>query len=177
MRGATHFFPISSAKEVLTKSCITLRDTILKTVCKCVADANQKLQDMKVPVCTQESLQDFAADMTSQKCTMVTDAVTDGEKIWDHVDGLSKSWGLEVDALYEGSTQLRELLDTLYKAVFTAFAAKCIVSKSAQKRLAAASDQAKKALAFADTHRVVLDGFIVAQLKNIRDGKPPQCQV
>ena len=67
-------------------------------------------------------------------------------------------------------------MDQLYKAVFSAFALKCIASRSAQKRLASAAEQAKKAIAVAQANKVVLDAFIIDDLKAIRDGKSPQYQ-
>ena len=118
----------------------------------------------------------FLGVMTPLKCTQVTDSVKDGEQIWELFSGLAKSWSLECEAIYGDSPKLRKLLDQLYKAVFSAFALKCIASRSAQKRLASAAEQAKKAIAVAQANKVVLDAFIIADLKAIQDGKSPQYQ-
>ena len=166
----------SSAKDVLTKLCLSLRDTILQKFQACLKATYDKLNALRVPECTEATVKAFLGVMTPLKCTQVTDSVKDGEQIWELFSGLTKSWSLECEAIYGDSPKLRKLLDQLYKAVFSAFALKCIASRSAQKRLASAAEQAKKALAVAQANKVVLDAFIIDDLKAIRDGKSPQYQ-
>ena len=64
--------------------------------------------------------------------------------------------------------KLRDDVKASFKTVVSAFAAKCIVSKSAQKGFVAAINQAERALNFAQTNNVELDEFIVEKLTTIQ---------
>ena len=149
---------------------LNLRDKIFKTIDTCVRDSVTTLAKIEILTCTADNLDAFAADMTSTKCAQLTEQYNHGDGVWDHLKNLSASWELDHNALCGESSKLRELLDSRYKAVFTAFAVKVIISKSAKKYLPAAVDKAKQSLAFAVTHQVTLDYFIVDMLEKIMEG-------
>ena len=149
------------------KSILTLRQDAIKFMQIGCREVLKEVTQLEIKPLSASNIAMFASDMTVKKCDAV--AVDKGEKIIASIEAAAISWRVSDDKmLVPDIDKLRDVVKAFLKAVVSAFAAKCIVSKSAQKRLVAAINQAERALNFAQTNNVELDEFIVEKLTTIQ---------
>ena len=151
------------------KSILTLRQDAVKSMQIGCREVLKEVTQLEIKPLSASNIAMFASDMTVKKCDGVTEAVDKGEKIIASIEAAAISWRVSDDKmLVPDIDKLRDVVKASFKAVVSAFAAKCIVSKSAQKGLVAAINQAERALNFAQTNNVELDEFIVEKPTTIQ---------
>ena len=152
-------------------SIVSLRRQIIKTMGEGVEKILKEIAGVHMKPLSKAGLEAFAADMQMAKCNALTELVTKAETVIAHVDTTSTSWKIDQKDLVPKYPELKEQTASVFKAVVSAFAGKCIVSRAAKKGLTSAKTQAERAIEFAATNGVTLDDFMLEQLQAIKDSK------
>ena len=157
------------------KATVKLRNDVLDLTAKTGNTQLEKMREIHktlVPI-TEKELGAFADDMTPNKVQNIISLVGKVRQLKDSIVSTAHSWQVQPGSIFADVSELEKYGDTLYCASVAAFAARCAVSKSAEKLLKSASDQATKALDFAEAKSVVLPEFLAVRLRRIRDANKP----